>query len=168
MYLYYLLASTLLGGVYYITISDTKAGKYYRKKRRKWKELKKMVSSQYDSTFDIYRVSYKMLLQALYADILKLFDNRVEKKSNKMYELTYYIEGQMFKMPIKVKRGPSAILSATNENDKCVLLDIKHYATPDGKFNNALLTPNYLGYKKIKVETLEADYEFEEDQPIMF
>ena len=127
MYLYLLMTSTVLGGLYYITISDTKAGKYYRKKRRKWKDLKKMVSSQYDSTFDIYRISYKMLLQALYADILSLFDNRVEKKSNKLYELTYYIEGQLFKMPLKVKRGPSNILSATNEANKCVLLDIKQY-----------------------------------------
>ena len=167
MYLYYFLASTLMSGVYYITISDTRAGKYYRKKNRKWKDLKKMVSSRYDSKFDIYRVSFKMLLQALYADILKLFDNRVTHKNNKIYELTYYIEGQMFKMPLQVKRGPSKILSATNEKDECILLDIKLYAKPYGNFNNSLLTPKYLGYKKIKIETMETDYTFEEDQSIM-
>jgi hypothetical protein len=168
MYLYYLATSAIVGGFYYMTISDTKTGKYYRKKRRKWKDLKKMVSSQYESPFDIYRISCKMLLQALYADIIEVFDNRVEKKSNKIYELTYYIEGQMFKMPLKVKRGPSNILSATNEKDKCVLLNIKQYSTPDGKFNNECLTPKYLGCDEINIETMEDEYTFKEDQPIMF
>ena len=62
--MYYLsLLLPVLFGAKVLSESDTRIGNYYRFKRRKWKELKEMVSSQYTSTFDIYRVSYQMLLQ---------------------------------------------------------------------------------------------------------
>ncbi|HIB77553.1 MAG TPA: hypothetical protein EYO58_08060 [Flavobacteriales bacterium] len=93
MYYLLLLLPTFLV-LYGVTQSDTRIGRFYRFKRKKWKELKEMVSSQYDSTYDIYRVSFKMVGQAVYNDILMYFDNRVEKKGKKLYELTYYIENQ--------------------------------------------------------------------------
>ena len=73
---YLLLIIPVLFGAKVLSESDTRIGNYYRFKRRKWKELKEMVSSQYTSTFDIYRVSYQMLLQAMYQDVLSYFDNR--------------------------------------------------------------------------------------------
>ena len=95
---YLLLIIPVLFGAKVLSESDTRIGNYYRFKRRKWKELKEMVSSQYTSTFDIYRVSYQMLLQAMYQDVLSYFDNRVIQKSKKVYEITYYIEGQKRKI----------------------------------------------------------------------
>ncbi|GAI06421.1 unnamed protein product [marine sediment metagenome] len=95
MYYYALIAIPVLLGCRWITGSDTRIGKYYRYKNRKWNELKTMVSGQYSSTFDIYRVSWQMILQAVYQDMLSFFDNRLEKKGNKLYEVTYMVEGQV-------------------------------------------------------------------------
>ena len=157
----------VLFGAKVLSESDTRIGNYYRFKRRKWKELKEMVSSQYTSTFDIYRVSYQMLLQAMYQDVLSYFDNRVIQKSKKVYEITYYIEGQKFKLPIKVRRGPSKIIDANNENQECILLELKEYLSPNGTLNNPLVTPRYLGYQKIIVTEMDGDKTFEENEPVI-
>jgi len=164
---YLLLLLPVLFGAKVLSESDTRIGNYYRFKRRKWKELKEMVSSQYTSTFDIYRVSYQMLLQAMYQDVLSYFDNRVIQKSKKVYEITYYIEGQKFKLPIKVKRGPSKIIDANNENQECILLELKEYLSPNGTLNNPLVTPRYLGYQKIIVTEMDGDKTFEENEPVI-
>jgi len=163
MYYYALVAIPILLGCRWITGSDTRIGKYYRYKSRKWKELKTMVSGQYSSTYDIYRVSWQMILQATYQDILSFFDNRLEKKSKKMYELTYMVEGQMYKMPIKVRRGPSKIFSAEDEHGNCILLKLKQYRSPAGTIINPLVTPKYLGYEKIILNMTKT---FSGDEPI--
>ena len=126
-----------------------------------------MVSSQYTSTFDIYSVSYQMLLQAMYQDVLSYFDNRVIQKSKKVYEVTYYIEGQKYKLPIKVRRGPSKIIDASNENQECILLELKEYSSPNGSLNNSLVTPKYLGYQKVIITTMNGDKTFEENEPVI-
>ena len=166
MYYLLLIIPVLFGGKLVLE-SDNRIGNYYRFKRRKWKELKEMVSSQYTSTFDIYRVSYQMLLQAMYQDVLSYFDNRVVQKSKKVYEITYYIEGQKFKLPIKVRRGPSKIIDANNENQECILLELKEYLSPNGTLNNSLVTPKYLGYQKIIVTQIDGDITFEENDPVV-
>ena len=166
MYYLLLIIPVLFGGKLVLE-SDNRIGNYYRFKRRKWKELKEMVSSQYTSTFDIYRVSYQMLLQAMYQDVLSYFDNRVVQKSKKVYEITYYIEGQKFKLPIKVRRGPSKIIDANNENQECILLELKEYLSPNGTLNNPLVTPKYLGYQKIIVTEMDGDKTFEENEPVI-
>ena len=148
--------------------SDTRLGKYYRYKRRKWKELKEMVSSQYSSTVDIYRVSWQMILQALYQDVLNLFDNRVTKKSKKVYEIKYFVEGQVYLMPLKVKRGPSKLVEARDQADNCVLLRLKQYCLPDGTLNNSLVTPEYLGLEKVIItDNLGDEKTFLEQTPII-
>lgn len=163
MYYYALIAIPVLLGCRWITGSDTRIGKYYRYKNRKWNELKTMVSGQYSSTFDIYRVSWQMILQAIYQDMLSFFDNRLEKKGNKLYELTYMVEGQMYKMPIKVRRGPGKIFAAEDENGNCILLSLKQYCSPSGNIINSLVTPKYLGYEKV---VLNLDKTFVGDEPI--
>ena len=164
---YLLLLLPVLFGAKVLSESDTRIGHYYRFKRRKWKELKEMVSSQYTSTFDIYRVSYQMLLQAMYQDVLSYFDNRVVQKDKKVYEVTYYIEGQKYKLPIKVRRGPSKIIDASNENQECILLELKEYSSPNGSLNNSLVTPKYLGYQKVIITTMGGDTTFEENEPVI-
>jgi hypothetical protein len=140
---------------YTITKSNTSLGKFYRYKYKKWKELKHMVSSQYTSTFDIYYISYKMLLQATYNDILTKFDNRLKKKSNKIYELTYYIEGTKYLLPLSVKRGPLKFIDATNEKNESIFLILKQYLLPNGTLNNKIITPNYLGYKSVIIDYID-------------
>ena len=164
MYYFALITIPILAGCRWVTQSDTRVGKYYRYKSRKWDELKTMVSGQYSSTYDIYRVSWQMILQATYQDILSFFDNRLEKKNKKLYELTYIVEGQIYKMPIKVRRGPSKISSAEDENGNCILLSLKQYCSPTGEIINLLVTPKYLGCEKV---TVNMDKTFTADEPIV-
>lgn len=164
---YLLLILPVLFGTKVLSESDTRIGNYYQFKKQKWKELKEMVSSQYTSTFDIYRVSYQMLLKAMYQDVLSYFDNRVVQKNKKVYEITYYIEGQKYKLPIKVRRGPSKIMDANNENQECILLELKEYLSPNGSLDNSLVTPKYLGYQKVIITTMGGDKTFEENETII-
>jgi len=167
MYYSLLLLLPVYLAFYKLTRSDTSIGAYYRVKNRKWKNLKNMVSSQYDSTYDIYRVSLKTLYTSIYDDIISYFNNRVVKKGRKTYEVTYYIENQRYRLPIKVRRGPSKFIDARNENGVSIVLDLKEYCSPDGSMNNKLLTPRYMGHSKIIVETLDGKLIFEENDPII-
>ena len=167
MYYSLLLLLPVYLAFYKLTCSDTRIGAYYRVKNRKWKKLKTMVASQYDSTYDIYRVSLKTVYTSIYNSILSYFDNRVAKKGRKTYEVTYYIENQRYRLPIKVRRGPSKFLDARNQDDVSIVLDLKEYCSPDGSMNNKLLTPRYLGYSKIIIETLNGKLTFEENDPII-
>lgn len=152
---------------YKLTLSDTRIGAYYRLKNGKWKTLKNMVGSQYDSTYDIYRVSLKTLCSSIYDDIISYFNNRVVKKGRRTYEVTYYIENQRYRLPIKVRRGPSKFIDAINEEGASIVLDLKEYCSPDGSMHNKLLTPRYLGHSKIIIETLDNKLTFNEDDPII-
>jgi hypothetical protein len=167
MYYSLLLLLPVYLAFYKLTRSDTRIGAYYRIKNRKWKNLKNMVSSQYDSTYDIYRVSLKTLYTSIYDDIIAYFNNRVVKKGRKTYEVTYYIENQRYRLPLKVRRGPSKFIDAQNENGVSIIIVLKEYCSPDGSLNNKLLTPRYLGYSKIIIETLNGKLTFDEDEPII-
>ena len=167
MYYSLLLLLPVYLAFYKLIRSDTRIGAYYRIKNRKWKNLKNMVSSQYDSTYDIYRVSLKTLYTSIYDDIIAYFNNRVVKKGRKTYEVTYYIENQRYRLPLKVRRGPSKFLDARNENGVSIVLNLKEYCSPDGSMNNKLLTPRYMGHSKIIIETLDGKLTFDEDEPII-
>ena len=71
-----------------------------------------------------------------------------------------------YKLPIKVRRGPSKIMDANNENQECILLELKEYLSPDGSLDNSLVTPKYLGYQKVIITTIDGDKTFEENDPV--
>ena len=66
-----------------------------------------------------------------------------------------------------MRRGPSKIIDANNENQECILLELKEYLSPNGTLNNPLVTPKYLGYQKIIVTEMDGDKTFEENDPVI-
>ncbi len=134
-------------------------------KHGKWKDLIKMVSSRHSGLM-IYVVSLKMLGQATYADFLSLFDNRVKQLGPKLYEVKYYIEGNMYKFPVKVRRGPSNLISVNDENNNDLFIVLGEYMGPHGVLKNPIVTPKFLGCESVTIETLEDTKVFTGDQMI--
>ena len=148
IFLYIFLASILIPCSYLKVDHFRRMYEYAKYKRKKFRELIDLVQTKYDSRFDIYRVSFTMLAQAFYQDILNYFDNRVVKKAKNTYEIRYQIEGKNFKQVVKFKRGPSKIHDVLNQDGKSILTEFRQFVTPGDKICSELITPNYLGYKK--------------------
>lgn len=134
-------------------------------KHGKWKDLIQMVSSRHSGVM-IYVISIKMLCQAGYADFISLFDNRVKKIGDKLYEVSYYVEGNMYRFPVKVRRGPSNVVDIQDNEGNDLFLRLGEYMGPNGILSNPLVTPNFLGCDSIIVETFEDSKTFSGDEMI--
>ena len=139
---------------------------WFKYKYGKWLDLLHMVRTRHSGSM-VYLISIKMLSQAAYADFLSVFDNRIRKIGKRSYEIQYYIEGKLYRLPVKVDRGPSKILTAVNNKEECVFLQIEEYISPDGSLNNMLVTPKFLGHESITISTFADDKTFLENEPIL-
>ena len=157
-----LIASVIWG---YTTQSGRNTREWIKTKRRKWKDLVLMVSTRHSGIM-IYVISWKMLFQAAYADFLSLFDNRVKKLADKTYEINYYVEGKLYKYPVKVKRGPSSIFEIKDQDGNDMMLELNDYIEPNGKLHNPLVTPKFFGCSSITIETMTDSKTFVDDQII--
>lgn len=152
-----------LGGV----ISRPKVKKYIRSKRTDFNNLYQLVSTQHNSAFHIYRVCLMIIMQNTYRTIADYLDSRIRRKSKNMYEIMYTLEGRTFVHIVRIRRGPSHILSAHDENNKPCLNTVIKYISPNGKFDNKLLTPEYLGIKKLTINNTQGkSFVFEGDEII--
>ena len=88
-----------LGGV----ISRPKVKKYIHNKRTDFNNLYRLVSTQHNSAFHIYRVCLMIIMQNTYRTIADYLDSRVRRKSKNIYEIMYTLEGRTFIHIVKIK-----------------------------------------------------------------
>jgi len=120
-------------------------------KYQKWKSLNNLVSSRYESRFMITYISINMLIKSLYQSLVQYMDNSIVKIDKNKYELTYIINGKLYKMIITPIRGPSPILNIMNgENDVTDI--IFPYFGPDNDWHNTKFYPNFFNFKQLTFE----------------
>jgi hypothetical protein len=106
--LFYICSSTLLLGLLYIC---------------KPKKVKMCCKLSYITTTTIAKFCYISFLQYMNSSIKKIGKNT--------YEITYIINGNLYKMIIVPKRGPSPILQISDENMNDVTDEIMAYLGPE-------------------------------------
>jgi len=131
----------------HIIIRETFSRKY-----KKWKKINSLVSTQYESNYDIIFISLKMITQAIYLSFIQYLSNTVRKIDKNMYEVEYLIGGKLYKMIVIPKKGPNPILQVRNEDDTDITDFIIPYYGPNYDWHNIQVFPQLFGCKEMTFE----------------
>lgn len=118
-------------------------------KYRKFKSLQQLVSTQYSNIFAILWISLKIIAKTLYVQLCQYLNASLQQVDKNTYEVRYVINGVMYTMVVKPKRGPKCIIEAVDENDNDMTETLISYMGPAENFHGNHLTPSYFKKKSI-------------------
>ena len=128
------------------------------------KQVKQLVSTTEKNKIIIIWISLKLILNTLYISFLQYMNNSVTKFNNKTYEVSYVINGKLYKMLVVPKRGPLPILQISDESQNDVTDHILPYMGPRYDWYGENLNPKYFGYKSLTFELSDGnEYTFTND-----
>ena len=91
-------------------------------------------------------------------------NNSVTKFNNKTYEVSYVINGKLYKMLVVPKRGPLPVLQISDESQNDVTDHILPYMGSRYDWYGENLNPKYFGYKSLTFELSDGnEYTFTND-----
>lgn len=130
----------------------------------RWKELKELVATTEQNKILIMWISLKMVLNILYISILQYMNTTVRKIDRNVYELTYVINGKMYKMIIIPKRGPSPVLQISDDEQNDVTSQVLPYMGPQYDWHGKKLSPMFFHHKSLTFELDDgSEHTYEED-----
>jgi len=148
----YLIITGILAGIFiglggHTIVKETVMDKY-----RRFRSLNKLVSSQYKNICMILWVSIQLICKSLYLSFVQWINNSVVKVDKHRYEVSYLINGRLYKMVVKPVRGPAPILLVTDEECNNVTDLVIPYMGVQRDFHGVKITPQFLGYKELTLE----------------
>ena len=132
----------------YNVIKDKLSEKYY-----KWRNLTNFISNTKDTNhLQTNLITIKILLQAVYIAFIQYMNKSVVKLNHKTYEVSYSINGKLYKMIVSPKRGPEYILQVSNEKQNDITSIVIPYLGPNYDWHNKSFTPNFFNCKLLNFE----------------
>lgn len=152
---------TYLGGAQ--VLSDAVITKYHS-----FRKLNSFVAKNHKGTFKILWISIILVFQALFYTFSQWINKTVIKKGD-VYEVTYFIKGNKYKMRIPSKDvSPSSIFLISGDNDEDLTDDIDPFFGPYGNFHGIVMTPAMFNQSTLTIENINGDsVTFERDQQIV-
>lgn len=146
--------SLTLGTSYFIYKTDTHNIIYnaVERKYKKWKKINSLVASRHENLSDIYYISIKMILQAIYLSFVQYLNNSVRKLDKNTYEVSYIIGAKSYKMIAIPKKGPCPIIQIRDENDDDLTDYILPYYGPNYDWHSIKFIPQFFKCKKLIFE----------------
>jgi hypothetical protein len=124
-------------------------------KYNKWKRLNSLVSTSQKTKISIVIISFKLIFQAIWISLLQRVNKTIKKLNKNKYELTYIIEGKMYKLVVNVTRGPSPVLQIINDTNDDVTSQIMPYLGPSYNWHNTPFTPEFFGLESLTFEVAD-------------
>ena len=121
-------------------------------KYKKWQKLNKLVSTTHNSVIIIKLVSISMIFKSYYLSFIQYINNSVKKLDKNTYEVSYVINGKLYKMVVRPSRGPAPILSVKNEHEINIIDDILPYLGPNNDWFNKKYNPRFFNHDVLKFE----------------
>jgi hypothetical protein len=137
-------------------------------KYRKIKSLKRLVESQHKNILKIMWVTFCIILKTFYISICQYLNRSVSRLDKNTYEVSYSINGILYKMIVKPRRGPKCIIEAVDEHDNDITPELLAYMGPMENFHGGTeITPTFLNKQKITLNLTNGnEITFEGDQVI--
>ena len=133
---------------YHLVIKQT-----FIKKYKKIKQIKNLISLTETNNIRILWISFRLIFHTFYILFLQYMNNSIRKIDRKTYELTYVLNGKLYKMIILPKRGPVPILQISNDKHEDVTDVVLPYMGPCYDWYGAKrLPPNFFGYSSLTFE----------------
>ena len=118
-------------------------------KYRKIKSLKELVQSQHKNILMILWVSLCIICKTFYISICQYLNRSIRRIDKNTYEISYTINGILYKMIVKPKKGPKCIIEAVDENDNDMTHLLLSYIGPMENFHGVKITPKFFNKEKI-------------------
>jgi len=119
------------------------------RKYRKWQKINNLVSSRYETSLEVYKISITMVCKAIYISLLQYINNSVKQIDKNIYEINYVIEGIFYKMIVIPKKGPHPILQIRNENHVDITDNILPYYGPCHDWHSITVIPQFFKCKTL-------------------
>ena len=147
----YALTASIIGTFFYF-YGPTIVKKNCQLKLEKWKKLNELVSTKYDGYFTILWVSICMITKALWINILQYLNRSITKIDKKTYELSYVLNGKLYKILINNKTGPRKVILVSDETQTDISYLITPYLGPKEDFHGSDSTPKFFNRKELIFE----------------
>lgn len=147
--LFHIFSGLLLLNIIYFRNCFINCGKYIKNKYSRFRELNKLVSTQEKVNYKIIWISFGMLLQVFYISLIQKLNKSLHPVNNRTYLLTYTINGNLYKIYIDKRRGPTKVLLIIDKNNNDITQLIEPYLGPNQDFHNRKFTPQKLGYDQL-------------------
>jgi hypothetical protein len=129
-----------------------------KSKYEKFKQLNKLVSSQYKNVFSIIWVSICLILKMYWINFLQWANKTVEYTKDRNIIISYVINGRLYKLVVKNKRGPNDILLITDENSNDLTDTIIPYMGLNRDWHNRDFSPKFWDKKSLCFELSTGDF----------
>jgi hypothetical protein len=118
----------------------------------KWRKLNSLVSTSNKTKIAIITVSLKLIFQAIWISFIQRTNKTVKKLNKNKYEITYIVEGKIYKLVVNVTRGPSPVLQIINDANDDVTYEVLPYVGPNYNWHNSSFTPEFFGFESLTFE----------------
>lgn len=121
-------------------------------KYKKFRKINNMVATNYKGIFTILWISLCLVGKALWISMLQRINNSVVQLSKNKYQITYVVNGKIYKMIVTPTRGPRKVLLAHDENEEDISYLIFPYLGPEEDFHGKTFSPDFFDRKKLYFE----------------
>jgi len=147
----------------YTVVKDKVVEKY-----KKFRELNKLVSKQYKTVGMILYVSICMVLKMYWMNFLQWSNNSIEVLNKKNISISYVLNGKLYKLLVKAKKGPNLVLLVTDENNEDVTDLVLPYLGPNNDWHHNFFKPCFWDKKFLCFELSCGEMKsFKEDDTII-
>ena len=156
--------SFIFGGYYLLKASYPE---YIEIKYQKWVSLNSMMATKYKSSAMIKIMSVYMIFKFVYLQTLQYLTTTVVKIDKNNYEITYIINGKIYKMVVRPERGPLNYYKILNDKNENIVEEVSQYYGPHYK-NQVKLKPSFFKTSNIRLVLFDdSEKVFEEDEQII-
>lgn len=132
------------------------------RKWKKWKRMKNFLSNHHNNFTDLYKAAFDLILKAIYISLIQTMNNSVIKIDKNTYQISYVINGNLYKMISIPKKGPTSIIEIRDENDIDITEHILPYYGPCNDWHCISFIPQFFKCKKMIFELDSCTKEFNE------
>lgn len=147
----YALTASIIGTFFYFDGLNIVKNNY-QLKVEKWRKLNALVETKYKGYFTILRISICMITKALWINILQYCNSSITKLDKKTYELSYVLNGNLYKILIINKTGPRKVLLVSDETQTDMSYVVTPYLGPKEDFHGYYMTPKFFNKKELIFE----------------
>ena len=135
----------------------------------KLNSLSNLVSLSHKGKIKNILICIVMILKALYISFLQYINNTVTKIDKNMFEIKYMVNGKVYKMIVKTKKGPSKVLQISNDKYEDLTDIVLPYLGPEYNCHGKELTPKFFKSNELYFEFINGESKtFSTDEHLLF
>jgi len=167
MYLYLLTA--LFAGLMYGLDGHTIVAHAVVSRYRRFRELNKLVGTQYKTVGLIIWVSCAMIVKMMWLNFLHWAFSHIEHTDKQHAILSYVLNGRLYRLVLPIRRGPSPVLLITDENGDDVTDQILPFLGPNEDWHGQTFTPAFWQKESLTFELSDGSdsLAFTKNQPVV-